>query len=168
MQIRCECAADVGQIRRLNEAAFGTTAEADLVDALRHEAQPLISLVVDEEGTIGGHILFSAVTLSSDPDVRIAGLAPMAVMPALQRRGIGSALVRAGVEECRRFEFVAVAVLGHPKFYPRFGFVPASVFGIRSTYDVPDDVFMMLELEPGALREKQGVIRYHTAFSGVS
>jgi len=168
MQIRFETADDFDQIHRLNHSAFGTDAEADLVDALRRAAQPFISLVAEQDHTISGHIVFSAVTLSADPDVRIAGLAPMSVMPALQRRGIGSALVRAGLDECRRFGFVAVAVLGHREFYPRFGFSPASRCGISSTYDVPDDVFMMLELEPGALRGKRGVIQYHAAFSGVS
>jgi putative acetyltransferase len=168
IHIRREHPADAGAIRAVNESAFGTAAEADLVEALRSVASPLISLVADEDGAIAGHILFSSVTLSSDPHLRIAGLAPMAVTPARQRQGIGSALVRAGLGECRSAGFLAVAVLGHSGFYPRFGFVPASCFGISSTYHVPDDVFMALELEAGALREKQGVIHYHPIFEGVS
>jgi putative acetyltransferase len=168
MQIRCECAADVDQIRQVNRAAFGTTAEADLVDTLRRRVEPFISLVAEEGGLIAGHILFSPVTLSSDEALPIAGLAPMAVLPPWQRHGIGSALVHAGLDECRRFGFRASVVLGHPDFYPRFGFVPASRFGISSTYDVPDDVFMALELEPGALQAKSGLIRYDAAFAEVS
>ena len=168
IRIRRENSADARAIRAVNESAFGTAAEADLVEALRRVAAPLISLVADENGAIAGHILFSPVTLSSDPGLRIAGLAPMAVTPARQRQGIGSALVRAGLDECRAVGFLAVAVLGHFGFYPRFGFVPASRFGIRSTYDVPDDVFMALELEAGALHEKPGVIHYHHVFEGVS
>jgi putative acetyltransferase len=168
MHIRFERPADADEIRAVNASAFGTAAEADLVEVLRRVAFPLISLVAEQDDTIAGHILFSPVTLSSDPSLRIAGLAPMAVRPARQRVGIGSMLVRAGLEECRSVGFLAVTVLGHPKFYPRFGFVPASRFGIASTYDVPDDVFMALELEPGTLRETRGVIHYHPAFAGVS
>jgi putative acetyltransferase len=168
MQIRFERAADADQIRCVNEAAFGTPAEADLIDALRREAEPVISLIAEDGGAIVGHILFSPVSLSSDENLRVAGLAPMAVVPNRQRCGIGSALVQAGLDECLRFGFLAVVVLGHRDFYPRFGFVPASRFGISSTYDVPDDVFMALELQPGALSEKRGLIRYHTAFEGVS
>lgn len=168
MRMRFERPADVEEIRAVNESAFGTAAEANLIEALRRVNCPVISLVAEEDGAIAGHILFSPVTLSSDPNLRIAGLAPMAVMPTRQRLGIGSALVRAGLEECQSVGFLAVAVLGHTTFYPRFGFVPASRFGIASTYDVPDDVFMVRELEPGALREKRGVIHYHAAFAGVS
>jgi len=92
------------------------------------------------------------------------GLAPMAVLPAKQRQGIGTALVRAGLEECRRLSFEAVIVLGHADYYPRFGFVPASRYGLTCEYDVPDDVFMVLELSAGTLEGRSGVIRYHAAF----
>ena len=86
----------------------------------------------------------------------------MAVVPSAQRRGIGSALVSAGLDACRMFD--AVVVLGHAGYYPRFGFVPASRFSLRCEYDVPDDVFMVRELRPGALAGKRGTIRYHPAF----
>jgi putative acetyltransferase len=168
MRIRFERPSDAVEVRDVNVAAFGGEAEADLVEALRRAARPLISLVAEEDGAVAGHILFSPVTLSSDPDLRIAGLAPMAVSPKHQRQGIGSALVRAGLDACRSAGFVAVAVLGHSAFYPRFGFVPASRFGIASTYAVADDVFMALELNTGALRDKPGVIHYHSAFAGVT
>ena len=96
------------------------------------------------------------------------GLAPMAVAPARQRQGVGSALARAGIAACRDLGFGAVIVLGHPEYYPRFGFVPASRFGLRSEYDVPDDVFMAMELKPGALHGRgPGTIRYHPAFGNV-
>ncbi len=167
MHIRPERPEDVPGIRHVNQTAFGTTAEADLVDALRQQAHPSVSLVATDDEAVVGHILFSPVTLSSHPDVPIAGLAPMAVLPGRQRQGIGSALVRAGIEECRRLRFVAVVVLGHAAYYPRFGFSPASTFGLTSEYDVPDDVFMALELEADALGQRAGTIRYHPAFAAV-
>jgi putative acetyltransferase len=111
--------------------------------------------------------MFSPITLEGQSGVTMMGLAPMAVAPASQRRGIGSALVRAGLEACRQIGCGAVVVLGHPGFYPRFGFVPALRFRIRSDYDVPDDVFMALELQPDALRGRSGVVRYHAAFASL-
>lgn len=99
--------------------------------------------------------------------LRIMGLAPMAVAPEHQRRGIGSALVRAGLEQCRQLGVGAVAVLGHPAYYPRFGFVPSARFGIGSEYEVPEDVFMVLELQAGVLLSGSGTATYHAAFGGV-
>jgi putative acetyltransferase len=160
--VRPESPGDIGAIRAVNLAAFETSLEADLVDALRAQASPVVSLVAEQGGTIVGHILFSPVTLADHPEARIGGLAPMAVAPQTQRRGIGSALVRAGLDACAMFD--AVVVLGHADFYPRFGFVPASRFGLRCEYDVPDEVFMAHELRPGALAGKRGTIRYHPAF----
>jgi len=170
MHIRHERPADVAAVRALNQAAFARDAEADLVDTLRHLSKPNVSLVAEDAGApgmIAGHILFTPVTLPSAPDLRIAGLAPMAVTPARQRQGIGSALVRRGLDDCRTLGCVAVVVLGYPRFYSRFGFVPASRFGLHSTYAVPDDVFMALELSDGALSTRSGVIHYHPAFSAV-
>ena len=113
MQIRLERPQDIAAIRLVNQGAFDTNAEADLVDALREQARPLVSLVADHEAEIVGHILFSPMTLLSRPELRLMGLAPMAVLPARQKQGIGSALVRAGLEECRRIGIAAVVVLGH-------------------------------------------------------
>lgn len=167
VEIRPEQAGDLAQVRAVNLAAFETSTEADLVDALRERASPIVSLVADDAGTILGHILFSPVTLSDHRELKIMGLAPMAVVPAEQRRGIGSALVRAGLEHCRRLGCDAIVLVGHADYYPRFGFVPASRFGLRCEYDVPDDVFMTLELVAGSLRGKTGTIRYHPAFASV-
>ncbi len=148
----------------MNTAAFETRLEADLVDTLRQTAQPIVSLVADRAGTIVGHILFSPVTLSGTPDAKIMGLAPMAVLPSEQRRGIGSALVREGLTRCKHLGYGAVVVIGHRNYYPRFGFKPAARFNLRSEYDVPDDVFMALELTPSYLQGKSGAIQYHSAF----
>ena len=164
VHIRPEGIADIEAIRRVNEAAFGQPDEARLVDALREQATPFLSRVAEEEGAIVGHICFTPVEIG---EATIAGLAPMAVSPARQHQGIGSRLVEAGLEECRRAGFGAVVVLGHPEYYPRFGFAPASRYGVRSEYDVPDDVFMLLELVPGAAAPLKGVARYHAAFGAL-
>jgi len=167
MIVRPERPADIAAVYAVNEAAFGTRAEADLVDALRRQASPMVSIVAEEDGAICGHVCFSPVTLDGRQDLSIMGLAPMAVAPHRQRRGAGSALARAGLEACRRLGAHAVVVLGHAEYYPRFGFQPASRFGLRSDYDVPDEVFMALELKPGALDGATGTIHYHPAFANV-
>ena len=167
INIRQEQSGDIAAIDDVNRAAFETAGEASLVRALREQAKPVVSLVAADGDRVIGHIMFSPVTLTSHPEVRIMGLAPMAVTPARQGQGVGSALVRAGLDECRRLGVDAVVLVGHAEFYPRFGFVPASRFRLGSEYDVPDDVFMAIELVDGALRGKAGVIRYHAAFAGL-
>ena len=166
MRVRPESDADYAAIRTVNEAAFGTSVEADIVDVLRGKAQTLISLVAEVDGAIVGHILFSRVSLTEHPHLDIMGLGPMAVVPEQQCQGIGSALVREGLKRCRELGCHAVIVLGHADYYPRFGFVPAARYAIRSEYDVPEDVFMIAELEAGALRGASGVICYDEAFGG--
>jgi putative acetyltransferase len=167
MLIRLEKQKDNATVPIINQSAFNTPAEADLVDVLRKEARPLISLVAEEDGEVVGHILFSPVNLSGKPGLKIMGLGPTAVLPRCQGRGIGSALVRAGLQRCREIGFGAVVVLGHPWFYPRFGFVPSVRYGINSDYEVPEDVFMLTELQPGYLEGAGGTIHYHPAFSRV-
>jgi len=164
MLIRAEEQLDRAGVRAVNVSAFETALEANLVDALRDQAEPIVSLVAEDDGVIVGHIMFSPVSLSGHPALSIMGLAPMAVSPARQRKGIGSALVRAGLERCRRLGIGAVVVLGHPAYYPRFGFSPSARFGISCEYDVPEDVFMVMELHAGFLDSASGSIRYHAAF----
>ena len=169
MRIRPEIPADRRGVREVNAAAFGAPAEADLVDRLRATARPLVSLVAEErDGGMVGHILFSPVTLDPAPPGAplLMGLAPMCVAPDLQRGGVGTALVRAGLEECARIGAAGVVVLGHPTYYPRFGFVPASRFGLRCRYDAPDEAFMALELTPGAFAGGPATIHYDGAFDG--
>jgi putative acetyltransferase len=167
MRIRPESEADQSAIRGVNMAAFETSVEANLVEALRGKALQLVSLVAEVDGATVGHILFSPVLLAEHPQLKVMGLGPMAVAPRHQRKGVGSALVREALEQCRQLGYRAVVVLGHPEYYPRFGFVPASKFAIRSEYDVPENVFMIAELEAGALRGVSGLIRYDAAFASV-
>jgi len=166
--IRHEAPEDVAAVRRVEEQAFGRTNEADLVDALRRRCAFTLSLVAVKDNQIVGHIVFSPVTIESgDASFGAVALGPMAVLPTHQRKGIGSQLVRAGFEECRRAGHDMVIVLGHPNFYPRFGFSPSKRYGIRWEVDVPDEVFMVAELRPGALAGRGGTVKYQPEFSGV-
>ena len=161
--IRLEQPADAEQIRELNDQAFGTTTESRLVDALRG-APGSVSLVATRDGHVIGHILFTEVTIEPPTTRRVAGLGPMSVRPGYQRAGIGGHLVYAGLTECRRLGYQAVVVVGHPEYYPRFGFVPAHTMGLACEFSVPAPVFMVLELETSALAGTSGVVRYHPAF----
>lgn len=168
IDIRAERPEDEPGVRRVNELAFGRPDEAALVDALRAGDGITLSLVAVRDHEIVGHILFSAVTVSSPQGTRSAvGLAPMAVVPYLQRHGIGSALVRAGLEQLARAGHHVVVVVGHSAYYPRFGFVRASTRDIRWEHDVPDEAFMVLELVPGVLGGRGGVVRYRKEFEAV-
>ena len=167
MLIRNEGPKDYKAVHAVNSAAFETPAEANLVEVIRHDARPIISLVAEKKGEIVGHILFSPVSLSGHADLKIMGLGPMAVAPAHQGLGIGSALVRAGLEMCKELGAGTVIVLGHPGYYPRFGFSPSAPFGIRCEYEVLEEAFMVLELQPGYLKNASGTIQYHAAFNDV-
>ena len=165
ISLREEAQADIDGVWAVNTQAFPTNSEADLVTALRASAD-CISLVAHENGVIVGHILFSPVVLrSGGKKLCLFGLAPMAVSPARQRSGIGSQMVISGLAECQRRGADAVVVLGHPNFYPRFGFRSSLEFGLDSDYDVPADVFMAKELVAGSLSAASGRVHYHSAFS---
>lgn len=165
--VRSENPADHEQVRRLNLAAFESAEEADIVDSLRLQADPIVSLVAVQDEQVVGHIMFSPMTLERSRELFLMGLGPMAVDPPRQRSGIGSRLVSAGLEQCRQLEVVAVIVVGHAAYYPRFGFAPASGLGLQCSFEVPDDVFMALELVPGAVSLPPGTVRFHPAFGGV-
>ena len=167
MLIRAEKGSDKIAVRSLYLAAFETSAEANLVDALREINQTGISLVAEKYHHVIGHIMFSPVRLIGFQNVKIMGLAPMAVAPQFQRQGIGSMLVHTGLDCCKRDNTGAVVVLGHPGYYPRFGFLPSSCYGIISEYDVPDEVFMVLELKPGYFQGKSGMIKYLSVFNNL-
>ena len=168
MIIRSERPEDTPAIRIVNERAFGGAAEADLVDALRRNGKATISLVAVDDGRVVGHILFSPVTIETSGRKLVGvGLAPMSVIPERQNQRIGSLLVEEGLRRCREGGHRFVVVLGHPDYYPRFGFVPAGRFGVKSEYDVADEVFMVMELREGALRGCAGVVKYQSEFNEV-
>lgn len=184
MRVRAERGGDADPVRLLYEGAFETALEADLVEALRATARPFIALVVEEGDGVIGHIAFSPVTVharddspSSDGRGRrgrvgaaaagqsgLIGLGPMAVAEPWRGRGAGGLLVREGLARCRASGFAGAVVLGHPTYYPRFGFRPASDFGLACEYLVPDDVFMARALVDGGLDGIAGTVRYGPAF----
>jgi putative acetyltransferase len=164
VSIRREQPGDERGIRETNERAFGTALEARLVDALRGTAGS-ISLVATLGDAVVGHILFTEVTIEPAAAARVAGLGPMAVRPEYQRSGIGAQLVRTGLDECRRAGFEAIVVLGHPEYYPRFGFVPAATKGLVCEFPAPPEAFMILELEARASRGIPGLVRYRPEFA---
>jgi len=166
--IRPETEDDYPGVRRVNELAFDRTNEADLVEALRQAANPQISLVAVLDDQIVGHIFFSPVTVESGSGAFTAiGLAPMAVTPEYQRRGIGSRLIHEGLEACHTLGHNLVFVVGHPEYYPRFGFKPAAQLGFSCEYEVPDEAFMVVELMPGAADGQTGMVRYLPQFHSV-
>jgi len=164
LAVRPESEGDRAAVRAVLTAAFAGPEEADLVDALRGQVADWLSLVAEEGGGVVGHILFTPITVPGHPRLRALGLAPMAVLPGRQCQGIGSALVRAGLEAARELGFGAVVVLGHPAYYPRFGFRPAHGRGLACVYDAPPEAFLALELVPGALEGVSGTVHYHPAF----
>ncbi|MDX5406354.1 MAG: N-acetyltransferase [Chromatiaceae bacterium] len=163
-QVRPETPADYAAVEQLTHDAFNHDAEVTLIKAL-HQQPGSISLVAEQHGKLVGHILFSVAHLADQANITLMALAPMAVTNVLQHQGIGSALVRAGLELCRARGAAAVVVLGHPGYYPRFGFAPASRFSISCPWQVPDDAFMLLALKPALLKGKSGQVVYHRAFT---
>lgn len=168
MRIRWELPTEHEAVRHVNRQAFGREDEGALVDALRENGAVICSLVAEDAGQVVGHVLYSPATLTDNDDERaVAALGPVAVLPDRQRRGIGDALIRAGLDICREQGYGLVIVLGHPTYYPRFGFRPSRPLGIRWEHDAPEAAFMVMELQAGALDGARGVIRYRPEFDGV-
>ncbi|MEW5871026.1 MAG: N-acetyltransferase [Chloroflexota bacterium] len=165
ISIRDETPGDIPAIHSVNALAFERPEEARLVDKLRAACPGALSLVAEQDGQIAGHILFTPVAIDGCPLQGGMGLAPLAVLPERQRQGIGSRLVQAGLARLRQAGCPYAIVLGHPAYYPRFGFQRASHYGLRSQWEgVPDEAFMALELQAGALQGVSGVARYRSEF----
>jgi putative acetyltransferase len=161
--IREEIAADYDAILELNRLAFGGNDEAEIVDRLRSAGIVVASLVAIENDEIVGYIMFSELPIETDQGALDAvSLAPMAVDPKCQRQGIGSALVRQGLELCKERDKAIVVVVGHPAYYPRFGFSADLAKNLHGPF--LGDAWMALELKPGALGNVKGTVRYPEAF----
>lgn len=168
--IRSELPADIPAIFNVQFQAFAQDGEARLVNALRDDGDfdPLLSLVAVHDDRIIGHILFPPISIvSGETETSAVALAPLAVHQDYQCLGIGGALVEEGLKECQRLGHRIVIVVGHPGYYPRFGFAPARERGITAPFPCPDNAFMALPLESGALDGVSGMVRYPTAFDTV-
>lgn len=159
--VRTELPRDFDAVRALLSLSFRRQAEARLVDRLRAAGKLCVALVAEDKARILGHVVFSNSVVSVEGvPANLVVLAPIAVMPAFQRLGIGSALVSAGLERARAQGRAGVLVLGDPAFYARFGFVPAARFGLKSPFSAPAESFMAIELEPGSIAGLPGAVRY--------
>jgi putative acetyltransferase len=167
INIRLERPEDFAAVRVVNEEAFEQSAEANIVDQVRRACPDSLSLVAEDGNDVVGHILFSPVVVeTSGRRVTGMGLAPMAVVPDRQRQGIGTRLVERGLVILRERDCPYVVVLGHPGYYPRFGFRRASNHGLSSQWEgVPDEAFMVLILDGDAMAGTSGVARYRDEFN---
>ena len=164
--IRVEEAKDVSQVRTLNERAFDQPAEADVVDKLRDACADYLALVADDDGIVGQIVFTPAVVEAPERRIVGMGLAPLAVVPDRQRQGISSALTRRGLEILRERDCPFVIVLGHPDYYPRFGFERASAHGLTCQWEgIPDEAFMVLILDADAMKGVSGVAAYRDEFN---
>jgi putative acetyltransferase len=164
--IRIERTQDVSQVRAVNEGAFGQPTEADLVDKLRESCEEYLLLVAEDDEVVGQIVFTPAVVEGPERRIVGMGLAPLAVAPDRQRQGIGSALTRRGLEILRERGCPFVIVLGHPEYYPRFGFERASAYGLKCQWEgIPDEAFMVLILDAGVMEGVSGVAAYRDEFN---
>jgi putative acetyltransferase len=165
IQIRREEPGDCEAVHQLYLSAFDKGPEAALVDRLRVSCQEYLAFVAVDDGEVVGHILFTPVTVDTSA-AKGMGLAPMAVLPSHQGKGIGSRLVRHGLEFFRETGCPFIIVLGHPEYYPRFGFEVASNYGFRSQWEgVPEEAFMVVVFDGDALPKHGGVVSYRDEFN---
>jgi len=170
LTIRQEHPKDFQAVYEINKQAFGQKAEANLVDDLRQSDAfvPELSLVSELDNQLVGHILFTKIKIvNGDLAHESLALAPMAVSADFQKQGIGEQLIREGLKRAAELGFGSVIVLGHEHYYPKFGFEPASKWGIKASFDVPDEVFMAIEIIPNALKHISGTVQYPKEFDSV-
>jgi putative acetyltransferase len=168
VNIRQESSSDFSDVYEIHQYAFGQRNEADLVVAL-HDSDAFISelsLVAIFKNQVVGHILFTKLKIVNDKGIEFESLslAPMAVKSGCQLQGIGSQLIRYGINKARELGYRSIIVLGHKNYYPRFGFEPTTKWQIKPPFDVPSDIFMALELVPNALHGITGTVQYPKEF----
>lgn len=163
IEIRPEKPEDIEAIRDLNRRAFGQEQEGKIVDALRANNGVQLSLVAVDDRRVVGHVMYSSLQIGQ---IEGSALGPMAVDPEVQQQGIGTRLVEAGNGRLRQNGCPFAVVVGHPEFYPRFGFRPARPLGITCEWEVPDDVFMILVFDEAKMSGATGKARYRPEFSG--
>jgi putative acetyltransferase len=164
-----ESVEDELSIDELTVAAFERPDEAELVLALRDNRGLEFSAVARLNGEVVAHVAFSPLTVGgAATDPPLLALAPVAVDPAHQKQGYGSALIRWALDQVRGRDYPGVVVVGEPAFYGRFGFTPASRFGLGCPYEIPGEYFMALELRGGALAGVAGVVGYRGEFAALT
>jgi putative acetyltransferase len=166
--IRPEKPGDFLSIYNINNLAFAGEVEAQLVNKLRKTEGfiPKLSLVAIKDNETVGHILFSIIHIQTDSDtIPALALAPMSVLPKYQKQGIGSQLVREGLKRCKELGYKIVILVGHPNYYPRFGFILAKEKGLKLPFDAPSEAFMVYEIVPQALKGIAGVVVYPPEFA---
>lgn len=171
VKIRQENKDDINAVFEVNTLAFKQNNEANLVDLLRQSNTfiPELSIVATLDNKIIGHILFTKIKIVNDDknETESLALAPMAVIPAFQQKGIGGQLIKSGLEKAKELGYKSVIVLGHEHYYPKFGFEPTIKWNIKSPYDVPTTVFMALELVINGLKNTNGIVKYPKEFEMV-
>ena len=170
IQIRPENKNDISTISMINDMAFGQEDEGNLIAKLRKKKNFIkeLSLVACMGNEIIGHILFSKITIKNDTEeFDSLALAPMSIIPEFQGLGIGSELIKKGLQKATKLGYESVIVLGHENYYPKFKFAPANQFKITCPFQVPDDNFMALELKKGSLDTVFGYVVYPKEFDSL-
>ena len=161
--IRSEEENDYILIKKINDSAFNQNNEGVMIEKLRDNPEYIseLSLVAVVDNEIVGHILFFPVKIKKGSETNISlSLAPMAVHPKYQNKGIGSKLVLEGLKKAKELGYNSVVVVGHPNYYPRFGFKPAGIWDINLPFDIPDEAFMAIELKSNGLKDCSGIVEY--------
>jgi predicted N-acetyltransferase YhbS len=166
IRIRQEVTKDYNRVYKITKLAFGQEKESILIEKIRKGPNfvPELSLVAEKDNKIVGHILFSKMKIVGESEYETLMLAPLAVIPELQKQGIGGKLVKKGIEKAIELGFNSIIVVGHKDYYPKFGFQKASKWDIKCPFEVPDEAFMGIELTEKALENKAGVVQFPEEF----